>query len=215
MHGTLSLEPTRLRFTCAAAGGGPNIDISCERLADLLEPRPGEVPDSILKAADRMKTAASAGRFVANLTGGMIGGVGGRMVSAVGGSAANEAQRRTAAGPPPKNRLTVLLIDGSTRHRVIFDVQGNTREEAEVQANTFWMRAASVRRHFGHQVSSQPANTTKATILASGDVGPTDSAPATRVIGCPKCQSKLRVKSPGAVQCPSCATKIRVPDSLF
>ncbi len=36
-----------------------------------------------------------------------------------------------------------------------------------------------------------------------------------RVVGCPRCQSKLRAKKPGIIQCPKCQAKVRVADSLF
>jgi hypothetical protein len=36
-----------------------------------------------------------------------------------------------------------------------------------------------------------------------------------RVVGCPQCQAKLRVRRPGVVQCPRCRAKVRAGEHLF
>jgi hypothetical protein len=40
-------------------------------------------------------------------------------------------------------------------------------------------------------------------------------AGSARVVGCPRCGSKLRAKKPGVVQCPKCQAKVRVAESFF
>jgi hypothetical protein len=62
----------------------------------------------------------------------------------------------------------------------------------------------------------------KAVLLGqSGPARPALAAPKAkpetkpRVVGCPRCQSKLRASKPGVVQCPKCQAKVRVAKALF
>ncbi len=54
-------------------------------------------------------------------------------------------------------------------------------------------------------------------LAPQGETGGT-RAPAPvrpRVVGCPRCRSKLRAKRPGVILCPKCQAKVRVSQALF
>ncbi len=103
-----------------------------------------------------------------------------------------------AAGVPPRNRVIVVLLLEGVEHRLSFDVVAPSTEEMEQQARTVWQRSESV----SHRFAPRPAKLTAPTIKP-------------RVVGCPRCQSKLRARKPGVIQCPKCQAKVRVAQSMF
>ena len=224
--GMLRLTASELQFM----RGADCIRISYPHLADILEPSIGEFPAQMVAQSQTKQTFAKGGKFLANAVGGMLGGRSGRIVGNLGQAAATSAQDASSLGPRPKNRLTVLLIDESVKHKVFFDVDGASREAIEEQARAFWMRAAVVRKRFGkppsaakpqpsppvleQAVSAQSQPLSEQPVSAQSPP-PRPDASKSVVVACPKCQSKLRAKQPGIIQCPKCQAKVRVAESLF
>jgi len=129
----------------------PNQDVSIDYryVRDILEPRVGQFPKDMIDRAEGRKQAAKIGAGAGRFAGSLMGGFGGNVVRAVAGSASEVVQGATSLGPPPKNRVTLVVIDGGATHRVLFDIGGVTREAIEQQAAALWLRVATVRPKFG------------------------------------------------------------------
>jgi hypothetical protein len=226
-RGVLRLDALGLEF--APPGEARQyMRIRYDHIVDIMEPQKGDFPEEMVKGAEAKKSVARP-----------VG-----VVSGVGKAVAGDLKDSAALGPPPKNRLcAVLLLDG-IEHRVSFDVAAGTKEEMEQQARGFWNRTAAVRARFarpgpapakavaapaagapGHLaalrelkelldrgvLTQEEFAQQKAALLGStrgANVQP-------RVVGCPRCQSKLRAKKPGVILCPKCQAKVRVAESLF
>ena len=123
-----------------------DIQAPFERVRDISEPGLGSFPRELVKKAEKSKQLASLGTGAARLTGSLIGGFGGWVTRAVARSASGAVHARSALGPPPKNRLTVVLVDGGAVHKVSFDLGGADRQEIERATESFRSRVVAARQ---------------------------------------------------------------------
>jgi hypothetical protein len=122
-----------------------NVTIQLKNLKDILEPVTGEFPEEMVKRSQTKQTVAKVGKFAAGFAGSMIGGIAGKLVKGAGSTGAQAMKESTTLGPPPKNRLGIHLLDGGTRHKLVFDVVAPSKEEMEQEALMFWRGVAKVR----------------------------------------------------------------------
>ncbi len=248
--GSLQMADEGIEFT-PNEDAKPKIKVIYAKIANILEPQKGEFPASMLEGAAMQKKAGSWLGYAAGMAGAAVPDYGG-VVAGVGKTVAGSVKENAALGPPPKNRLTVVMLEEGVKYRILFDMGGATREELEAQAQTFWNKSAKVRGRFGKsaastlkvaaptgEVASSQVNALKqlkelldlgilsqeefdqkkAALLSQTETQSQSvaqgTAPLPVIVGCPKCQGKIRAKQPGIIQCPKCQTKIRVDKSRF
>jgi DNA-directed RNA polymerase subunit RPC12/RpoP len=190
----------------------------------------------MVKAAKAKRAAGNALRSATRLATFLSDDPGLDFGMRVAGRAASSALNQSAKlGPRPQNRIVMLVHLGGEKQRLNFDASGASREEIEQVASAFCEQAEAFRERLGrHAVaaktnalspppspSSTPPSTPPSTSPSTEaeDLSPISNSPATppmtKVVGCPKCNAKLRVGKPGVVGCPKCGSKIRVAENLF
>jgi DNA-directed RNA polymerase subunit RPC12/RpoP len=194
----------------------------------------------MVKAAKAKRAAGNALRSATRLATFLSDDPGLDFGMRVAGRAASSALNQSSKlGPRPQNRIVMLVHLGGEKQRLNFDASGASREEIEQVASAFCEQAEAFRERLGrHAVaaktnalspppspSSTPPSTPPSTSPSTSpsteaeDLSPISNSPATppmtKVVGCPKCNAKLRVGKPGVVGCPKCGSKIRVAENLF
>ena len=139
---------TESGFFFVNESGGLDVEAPYAQVRDAQEPRIGQFPKALVDRAGAYQTAAKIGGTLARFGGTMMGGSEGRAVKAIGGAASEVVQGSTALGPPPKNRLTIIVLEGGTAHKVLFDIGGESKADIEQKAESFWFRIATVRSRF-------------------------------------------------------------------
>jgi hypothetical protein len=140
---------TRLGLYFVAVQPAFDITIATKHILDILAPVPGSFSSDMIAKAEQAQAVSSMGRHLSSFAGALVGGVGGAAIRAIGNSASGVASSKNSLGPPPKNRLFVIAVEGGAKHKVMFDVMASDRQEMEQQAASFWRKAASVRPAFG------------------------------------------------------------------
>lgn len=165
--GTLLLTPNAFYFV----GPQPESDIAIEhgKIVDVLTPSPGSFSQEMIERATTTKTLANVGRQATQIAGMLIGDLGGRAVRAIGSTAAGAASEQASLGPPPKNRLTIVLVDGGARHKMTFDVMAPTKEGMEAKAAECWRKVATVRSKFYQPTA---ASNSASTVNVAADARP-------------------------------------------
>jgi hypothetical protein len=144
--GTLYMAQSGIYYVDA----NPSQDISMpyEHIVDILAPIQGSYSPEMLSKSNRSKSLSSATKHLGRFAGGLLGGTEGRLLRAATQTASGLASDQAKLGPLPKNRLIVVLIIETVKHKVMFDVMAPTTEIMEQQADQFWRRVASVRSKF-------------------------------------------------------------------
>ena len=142
-----------------------DFSIPSSRILDIPTPGLGEFPQQMIQQSKAMDAMAGMGKHFAAFAGSMMGGTEGTTLRALSSTAASVAAEKSRLGPPPKNRLIVIALEGATRYQVIFDTSGPNKSEIEKQADVFWRKVAVVRAEFAGtarrpQTPAAPATTT-------------------------------------------------------
>jgi hypothetical protein len=114
-----------------------------EEIKDLAGPQAGSFPDERVRSAHTRQTVVKGLGIAAKMAGSLV-----PMGSMLAGGAAKMAEGLTmseAMGPPPKNRLTLVLAARGARSRASFDVIADSRAAMEEQARAFAERFAEAR----------------------------------------------------------------------
>lgn len=125
-----------------------------ERLVDVLEPRVGSWPEEMVKRAKNLQNAAQASRFAMGIAGSMMGGMEGAILRTAGSTAAGVAGQSTKLGPPPHNRVILVLLHQGTKYAVRCDVLGKTGEAMEKGALDFRVKAMEFRPRFARTAAA-------------------------------------------------------------
>lgn len=197
VRGTLRFDALGVEFFVAETDASWRLPYS--RVVKLYEPRPGRFPPEYVRSVEVTRKAALAGIVTAKLarrSGNMVVSLG----AEAGLIAAKSKLASTKVGPPFHNRLVLIVrADDGSRVKLVFDIAGNRRQEVEQQTVTFYASVAAVADRFAPAEPSEPPQ----------------PARRAKIVGCPKCQVKLRAARPGVVQCPRCMAKVRVQESQF
>ena len=118
------------------------------QILDILTPVTGSFSAEMIAKSESARSLSTAGRHLSNFAGSLVGGVGGAAIRAIGSTATGVSASQSSLGIPPKNRLVVVTIDGTVRHKLVFDVMSPDKTEMEQQAEAFWRKVATVRSHF-------------------------------------------------------------------
>jgi hypothetical protein len=132
-----------------AAQATQDIRLSYDQVLEVLAPAPGTFSAKMHARSKMANNFANATKHLGRLAGGYIGGTEGSLLRAAGATASGAAADQAKLGPPPKNRLTVVMAEGQVRHRLLFDVVADTPKEMEELADLFWRKVAAVRARFG------------------------------------------------------------------
>ncbi len=127
--------------------------VSFSNIAGLVPPHRGSHPPHLVAKAEQASKVAETGRLVTTFASGMIGGLSGRAVRALGDQAAKARRQSTQLGAPPRNRIAVLHRQDNASHKAHFDIAGETREQSEALASACWQQLA---RLCPHLAASEP-----------------------------------------------------------
>lgn len=239
VDGYLQLDARGLEFTPVPFDSANYLRVPPERVLNFAR-KTGQFPAAMVKAAKAKRAAGNALRSATRLATFLSDDPGLDFGMRVAGRAASSALNQSSKlGPRPQNRIVMLVHLGGEKQRLNFDASGASREEIEQVASAFCEQAEAFRERLGrHAVaaktnalspppspSSTPPSTPPSTSPSTSpsteaeDLSPISNSPATppmtKVVGCPKCNAKLRVGKPGVVGCPKCGSKIRVAENLF
>jgi hypothetical protein len=139
---------TKVGLFFVAAQPTLDITIAAKQILDISAPMVGTFSSEMISRAEQAQAVSGMGRHLTSFAGALVGGVGGAAIRAIGNSASGVAASKNSLGPPPKNRLYVIAVEGGAKHKVIFDVMASDKNEMEQQAASFWRKTASVRSAF-------------------------------------------------------------------
>jgi hypothetical protein len=110
-----------------------------------MEPAKGDFPDAMKSKAFKSKIAGKAGKLAAGMVGNWLGGMSGSAAEKVGKDASKMAEDAGNLGKPPRNRITVIALIRKQRHKVSFDVNGDSRDEMNEEAKVLYKQIQKAR----------------------------------------------------------------------
>jgi hypothetical protein len=184
---------------------GDSVRLPYSRILKIYEPRAGKFPAEYVRSVELSRKAAMAAIASAKLARRSD-----NMALRLGAEASLIAAKAKLAsaklGPPFQNRIVLIVrsLDGE-RLKLVFDLSGSSRQSVQEAAAAFYTKVATIEDRFA---------------VAPEQPDPVEEEPAEppqrkKIVGCPKCQARLRAAQPGVIQCPRCQAKVRVQESQF
>lgn len=138
----LTLEAEGLRFTFDEE----EFFVAFSKISAVREPAKGDFPPAMKKKAMAAKVGGMAGKLASGLMGRLIGGEDGEALQNAGGEAANALSSAGDLGRPPRNRLIVTATLRKEKVKILFDVNGDTREEMNEEAQALYKQIEKARK---------------------------------------------------------------------
>lgn len=216
-EGLLRFDKLGIEFIPDDPAGKAYLRVAYDQIAGVLEPRRGSKPPSFQKKMARRKTTGGAVKLLGRFGSGFIDDRIGRAVAkgtakAAGGAISDSGNVRGK----PDNRVRVRTRIDGTAYKLSFDTCGDSPELMEQAAVALYQQCISIQSSFGAKRKPAPTAAANESTADSPEVATAPSAASKAVVvGCGKCEAKLRAKAPGIVQCPKCGAKIRVREEMF
>jgi hypothetical protein len=154
-RGLLRLGALGLEFSIKESR--TSLRITYDQLRNILEPQKGDFPEEMVNAANLRKTATNAVTGLLGLAARLSRNSTMKAAASVGKTVGNTVKEISKLGPPPKNRLYVIVVIDRVKHKLGFDVVAETTAKMEEAARVFWNCSARVRSQSARTVHSGSA----------------------------------------------------------
>lgn len=196
--GVLQLDSLGLEFFVPETGLSMRLPLSAIRA--IQPPRQGRYPRELVERVKSERESALRSLRLAQ-QGMRSRNAALRMTAKISAQSARQRYAAATLGPAPTNRLGVICVVDDRKFKMVFDAAGPTTEFIDEQASLFSSQSATISDRFGQGVA--PPKATAKPVKASA------------IVGCPRCQARLRADEPGVIECPQCQAKIRVAAEKF
>lgn len=155
--GTLITNSQAMTFT-ASGGNSFYFTIDFPSVLELGRPAPGSHLKSTIDKAKSAETLSAATKTIGKFAGGLVGGFGGRLLKTATTAASDMTRGNTKPGPPPKNRMVMLVARDGKRHKVSLEIHRDTQELAEKDTVELWEHLSSLIRKIPVPTVPEPRN---------------------------------------------------------
>lgn len=105
-------------------------------------------------------------------------------------------------GSPFLNRVGIVSYSNGELQKLVFDFSGIIKTEVDASASSFFNSLTQISDSWGKKSSQLQVTPVDKPKLSLED--------KPKIVGCPKCKTKIRSAKIGVIGCPRCKTKVRV-----